>query len=172
MVARYSNDKDHHTFLKACSLINRKLKNVHFVMVGLNIDNLNFELLIIIKKLGLEDRVHMLGKRDDIPEIIPFFDVLCSSSLDEAFPNVVGEAMSAAIPCVVTDVGDCSVLVGDTGKVVPQEIKRDISEACLNLLKMPEEKRIKLGKKARTRIAQKFSIQKISNQYDQIYLSL
>lgn len=172
MVARYSNDKDHHTFLKACSLINRKLKNVHFVMVGLNIDNLNFELLSIIKKLGLQDRVHMLGKRDDIPEIIPIFDVLCSSSLDEAFPNVVGEAMSAAIPCVVTDVGDCSVLVGDTGKVVPPGDHKSISEACLNLLKMPEEKRIKLGKKARTRISKKFSIQRIANQYDQIYLRL
>lgn len=172
MVSRYSSDKDHDTFLRACSLIFKQRPNTHFVMVGANVDSCNSKLMELINELDIYQNVHLLGVRTDIHLIMPCFDIVCSSSLDEAFPNVIGEAMSAAVPCVVTDVGDCALLVGDTGRIVLSGSPEHMSAACLDLLELPKEELDHLGIKARNRILQEFSIQKISVKYDSIYLGL
>jgi len=172
MVARYSAEKDHESFLRACSLIHKALPSVHFVMVGYGVDQSNLKLTNIIDELDLHDCVHLLGVRLDVPAIVPCFDIACSSSIDEAFPNVIGEAMTAAVPCVVTDVGDCAMVVADTGRVVPLGDPKYISDACLELLRLPETERRDLGYQARIRAIKEFSIQKISAKYDDIYLSL
>ena len=172
MIARYSKDKDHKTFLKACSLINKELPNVHFVMIGNQIDRFNLKLVNISDQLKISNQVHMLGTRNDIPQVMPNFDIVCSSSIDEAFPNTIGEAMAASVPCVVTDVGDCALLVGDTGRVVESKSPVSLSKECLNLLRMPNHERLNLGKEARNRIAKHFSIKNITKKYDEIYLGL
>ena len=172
MVARYTLEKDHESFLRACSLINQTVPSAQFVMVGEGVDKLNLKLTNIVTELDLDDRVHLLGVRLDIPAIVPYFDVACSTSIDEAFPNVVGEAMAAAVPCVVTDVGDCALVVGSTGSVVPVGSPTYISDACLELLRLPVSLRQDLGVQARKRIMKEFSIKKISARYDQIYLRL
>lgn len=172
MVARYSIEKDHESFLRACSLIHKVLPSVQFVMMGNGVDQLNLRLTHIIDELDLHDCVHLLGVRLDVPAIVPYFDIACSSSIDEAFPNVIGEAMTAGVPCVVTDVGDCAMVVGDTGRVVPLGDPKYISDACLELLSLPETERRDLGYQARIRAIKEFSIQKISAKYDDIYLSI
>ena len=172
MIARYCEEKDHESFLRACSLIHKELPNVHFVMVGSGVDDTNLKLKNTIDELDLHDYVHLLGARSDVPTIVPCFDIACSTSTDEAFPNVVGEAMTAAVPCVVTDIGDCALLVGETGRVVQLGNPKYISTACLELLRLSKTQRQDLGVQARKRIVKEFSIQKISARYDQIYLGL
>jgi len=172
MVARFSSEKDHKTFLHACFLINNIFPDVHYILIGINVDSSNTDLSNIISELHLNSRVHLLGERDDVQSIMSCFDIACSSSIDEAFPNVVGEAMSSAVPCVVTNVGDSALLVGDTGMVVESKSPKKIADACIELLKKPEYIRRQIGLNARQRIIDNFSIDQISSRYDQIYTEL
>lgn len=172
MVARFSSEKDHKTFLHACFLINNIFPDVYYILIGMNVDSSNTDLSNIISELHLNSRVHLLGERDDVHTIMSCFDITCSSSIDEAFPNVVGEAMSSEVPCVVTNVGDSALLVGDTGVVVESKSPKKIADACIELLKKPEYIRRQIGSKARQRIIDNFSIDQISSRYDQVYTEL
>ena len=60
----------------------------------------------VAQELGLVERIHLLGERLDMPRLTAALDIAVSSSHAEGFPNVIGEAMACAVPCVVTDVGD------------------------------------------------------------------
>jgi glycosyltransferase involved in cell wall biosynthesis len=69
-----------------------------------------------------------------MPRFFGALDIATSSSLSEAFPMAVGEAMACGTPCVVTDVGDSALIVGDTGKVVPADDPKSLAAAWEQLL--------------------------------------
>lgn len=169
MVARFDPMKDHKNFLKAASGLLRRHDNAHFVLAGLNMDNNNADLMGWISDLGIGDNVHLLGERSDIANITAGFDIATSSSYGEGFPNVVGEAMSCCVPCAVTDVGDSSLVVGDTGRVVPPKDPTAIESAWRDLIEMGEAGRSLLGVKARLRIEEKYSLPAIVSQYETLY---
>lgn len=100
------------------------------------------------------------------------FDVLCSASRGEGFPNVVGEAMACGVPCVVTDVGDSAMIVGDTGRVVPPENAEALAKGLMELLQLSPSDRAALGKAARERIRSEFDIAVIADRYAALYEEL
>jgi glycosyltransferase involved in cell wall biosynthesis len=92
-----------------------------------------------------------------------------SSAYGEAFPNVLGEAMACGVPCVATDVGDSSFLIGDTGMVVPPKDPQALADGWERLLSLSAEERLSLGERARQRILQLFSIVQIARRYEDLY---
>jgi glycosyltransferase involved in cell wall biosynthesis len=96
---------------------------------------------------------------------------LCSAS-GEAFPLVIGEAMACGVPCVVTDLGDCAHLVGDTGRVVPPGSAEALARAWEELIHLGPEGRERLGLKARQRIEAYFSLPRIAADYAAVYCGL
>src|SRR6202000_2081928 len=66
-------------------------------------------------------KVPLFQAQSDVRAVYNAVDVFCSSSVSEGFPNVIGEAMACGRHCVVTDVGDSALVVGDTGVVVPSD---------------------------------------------------
>jgi glycosyltransferase involved in cell wall biosynthesis len=173
-IARFHPQKDHQNFLQAAALLlqNQCDRNIHFLLCGQGCDRENSTLTQLIKELNLTDSIHLLGQRDDIPKIMAALDIATSSSFTEALPNVIAEAMSCGVPCVVTDVGDCANLVGDTGKIVPPKNSAELAQAWQELLDLGDEKRKNLGQLARARIEKSFSLEIAVQQYEDLYQKL
>ncbi len=171
-VGRYHPHKDYDNFVHAAARIARRMPEVHFLLCGKNLDPINDELRRTIQQHGLCERFHLLGRRNDIPTIQASLDVAVLSSSTEGFPNVVGEAMSCAVPCAVTDVGAAADIVGETGRVAPPRDSEALSRACIDLLQMPPDVREKLGARARRRIEQHYSIDRIVEIYTELWRGL
>lgn len=171
--ARYSPMKDHANFLRAAQILLKDYPQTKFVAIGRDIDYDNQTLTNLIKELGIDQSVHLLGLRRDLPQITPALDILTSSSaFGEAFPMVIGEAMSCGVPCVVTDIGDSAWMVGDTGRIVPPKNPLALAKAWREIITMDASARKDLGKSARQRIVEKFSLDTIVEQYEHLYQSV
>ena len=122
------------------------------------------------RELDIEDRISIFGIRNDIPSVVPGMDVYAlTSAWGEAFPLAVAEAMASGVPAVVTDVGDCSWLVGDTGIVVPPRDTEAIVAALKRMLDLASEERKALGREARKRVSEKFSLRQYVTKHQEIY---
>ena len=162
--------KDHINFFQAAALIVNDYPQVNFVLAGTDVDFNNSTLTELITELNLANRVHLLGERRDINRIIPALDILSlSSAFGEAFPLVVGEAMSCGVPCTVTDVGDSALIVADTGRVVPPQNSVALADAWKDLISIGDKGREALGKAARERIITSFSLESVVNRYEKLY---
>lgn len=169
LVARYHPMKDHETFLRAAALVHRQCPQVRFVFAGKGMISDNQPLWRLVEQNGLQHAVRLLGSRRDIPRLTAALDVACLSSWSESFPNVVLEAMACEVPCVVTNVGDCSSIVGTTGRVVPPHDPLALAGAMVELVEMPSVERAALGQAARTRVLGEFTLQKTVSAYEQVY---
>jgi glycosyltransferase involved in cell wall biosynthesis len=172
LVARFHPEKDHKTFIDAAAEIRRYDSQSYFVLCGQGISWQNGELAQRIRQHGLQNAFRLLGPRDDIDRIHPAVDVVVCCSRSEAFPNVIGEAMACQVPCVVTDVGDCPTIVGDTGVVVPVGKPMALARACINLLALPADQRHALGERARQRIVTRYSLRQMVEAHQQLWKSV
>lgn len=172
LIGRYDPQKNHFGFFEAAGLLHHRLPDVHFVLAGKGIVPENRDLMRVIEASGTGKVSHLLGQRNDIPRLMAAFDVLASSSIGEAFPNVLGEAMACGIPCAVTDVGDSAYIVGETGRVVAPGDMTDLATAMEYLLKLSPEERQMLGAKARERMTEYFEIGKVVCRYEEFYDTL
>src|SRR5579862_3961639 len=119
MVARWDPLKDHGTFLAAVAPLMRTHAEVRCVLVGAGMTAENTALRDLLMRHALLDKVVLAGARDDMPAVMNALDLHVLTSVSEAFPNVVAEAMACGTPCVVTDVGDAASIVGSQGWCVP-----------------------------------------------------
>ena len=77
--------------------------------------------------------------------------------------------MACAVPCVVTDVGDAARIVADTGCVVPARDERALAAAWQELLERGPAGRRELGRRARARIEELYSLDRVVQQYEAVY---
>jgi glycosyltransferase involved in cell wall biosynthesis len=171
LIGRYDPMKDHSTFNKAACLLLRERRDVHFILAGRDVKWENKPLAKQIRDVW-KGHFHLLGERNDVANIGAALDVASSSSYGEGFPNIIGEAMSCGVPCVVTDVGDSERIVGDTGRVVPPKDPDALAKAWKELIDLGEEGRERLGLAARKRIRDHFELSQISKKYEAFYSSL
>ena len=167
-VARFHPMKDHKTFLKAIARLILDYKKLHVLLCG---NSVTWENKAIANLIPAEarDRFHLLGERSDVPDLMSAMDIFCLSSWAEAFPNVLGEAMACGVPCVTTDVGDSMDIVGDTGVVVPPKDSEVLVEGLRKLIEMEPSQRQLLGRAARKRIEENFSLSTMVKRYVEMY---
>lgn len=163
-VGRWNSSKDPLNFVKAIGLLKKRglinNKEVKALMVGRGVDpQYQPTLADTLKQYDCGDLFIFTGERRDVNELLAGLDLFCLSSRDEAFPNVLAEAMSTAVPCITTDVGDARWIVGETGWVVQKEDSVSLAEAIAAAIVEPKAQRASRGQLARARIVEHFSLE-------------
>jgi glycosyltransferase involved in cell wall biosynthesis len=130
------------------------------------------ELRELVARSGLDERVHFLGMRQDVPEILRSLDIAVMSSDFEGTPLFALECMAAGTPLVATRVGGLPDLVEDgrTGTLVPPRDPAALSDAIDQLISDPD-RRAAVASAARER-AEEFSIDRIAERFGSMYESL
>ena len=141
---------------------------IHLIMLGEG--TLREELTAYIREHGLERRVHLLGKRNEVPECLAASDVFVLSSNWEGNPLAVMEAMAAGLPVIGTTVGGVPELVesGQQGILVPPGDCAAFTDAMRTLLNDPE-KRTAMANAARVRAIATFNVERMAQGYESIY---
>jgi glycosyltransferase involved in cell wall biosynthesis len=169
LVARYDPVKDHASFLRAAAIVHREFPEAHFLMCGDKVDASNAALTQLIASLGIGRACHLLGPRRDVARIHAALDVAASSSLSEAFPLAVGEAMACGVPCVATDVGDSALMIGKAGMIVPPGDPGALAAGMAELLGIGAAGRARLGADARERVRELFDLEAVTRRYEALY---
>ena len=118
-------------------------------------------------ELGIADRIVFAGWRPDVEELLMAMDVWVMSSLWEAMPLALLEAMSAARAMVVTDVGDNARLFtpGVSGILIPPRNGAALGKAVDGLLSDPA-RRTAIAAAARREFEQKFTVEQMLKSYE------
>jgi starch synthase (maltosyl-transferring) len=143
----------------------------HWVVVGEGPERPSLERQIAER--GLTGRVHLLGWRTDLPEILKGATGFVLTSRWEGMPNVVLEAMAAGVPTVATDVEGIRELVIEpaTGWIVPPEDPPALTDALRKLLtdRTGSETR---GRAGAQRVRELFTWERVCTAYSDLYCSL
>ena len=122
---------------------------------------------------GLEDAVHFVGLRRDVPELLHGFDVYLCSSDYEGISLSILEAMAASRPVLATAVGGNSELVaeGVTGRLVPPRDADAMAAALIEMFRSPDRTR-RLGARAQAFVHEAYSLERMIHDYDRLYSSV
>lgn len=168
-IARYDVAKGHIFLINAFAALVNEGVDAKLILAGRGVTDQNDEINQALSELGISDKVYLLGERNDVEHIYSALDIYCSPSINEGFPNVISEAMSVGIPCVVTDTGASRRLVADSGRVVPPGQATALKVALKELLVMRDEERRELGRKGRKIISTKYGLESAISRYSLIY---
>ena len=172
LVARFDPVKGHEVFLRAAGHLAKRQRGAQFVLVGSGCSEDNNSLRQLVAAASLEGNVHLLGERQDVPEVTAAFDIANCSSVGEGFPNVVGESMACAVPCVATNVGDCAEIVGNPKLIIPVNDDVALVKAWHHLVDLGPAQRRELGIEARQRISERYALPRIARMYEDLYTEL
>ena len=168
-VGRVHPIKGHEVLMDAFSRVLSARGNTRLVVVGRGADWAAEPFSDYAHQDELRSQVSLVEESDRIPDLLAAADIFVNASHSEGFPNAVAEAMTAGLPCVVTDVGDSSTLIDGCGTVVCPGDPEALSAAVIDLLRTNADERNRLGERARRRIEPHFSLDRISGLYDDLY---
>ena len=120
---------------------------------------------------GIRDRVTMTGRRSDVPSLLACADCFVMSSIAEGMPSSIMEAMAAGLPVISTDVGGVAELLGDGryGRLIPSRDAVSLADAMSEMLAMEQPDVDALTTRARTRIIENHSHQRLVAQLERVY---
>jgi glycosyltransferase involved in cell wall biosynthesis len=168
VVGRLTEQKGHRYFIEAMVSVVSQYPDTHALLVGEG--NLRSVLEAQVEMLNLDQHVHFVGNRSDIPHVLAISEIFVLPSLWEGLSVALLEAMAAGRPIVATAVsGTTQVMIsGQTGLIVPAGNSHSLAEAMIQLLSHPEEAQA-MGQKARQHVTVNFSAQKQVDEYLCLY---
>lgn len=173
-VGRIDPLKDLHTLIRAFALVRRDVPNARLRMFGpVTAANQPYHAscVALVEELGLDGVAVFEGR---IPVQVDAYragHIVALTSVSEGFPYTVLESMAVGRPPVCTNVGGVSEAVGDAGFIVPPRNHEAVAKACLRLLG-DEPLRRRLGRAARQRVLDNFTVQQWNDAYRDLYAEL
>ena len=170
-ISRFDAQKDHKTLIAALRIVAQAdpSHKIRFLLAGKGLDQDNSLLVQWLESAGLAKQTLLLGIRQDVPALLNALDLFVLSSIGEAFPLVLGEAMSCGVCCVSTDAGDAAYLLGEFGQVVPHSDAQALAQAIQEVLALSELEKVRWQVGARKRIVESFSLEKMCESYFDVY---
>jgi glycosyltransferase involved in cell wall biosynthesis len=170
-VARFHPIKDHSTLIKSFAITSKEIADVDLLLVGDG--ELRNEAVRLCAEHNLQDRVHFLGIRSDVADILQASDLFTLTSLCEAASLTILEAMATGLPVVVTNVGGNPEMVRDgmEGLLVPRQDPQSLAGAFNKVLNHPELAK-NMGQAGKNRVLQQYSLSRTIDRYHQLYREL
>jgi glycosyltransferase involved in cell wall biosynthesis len=164
MVATFKEQKGHRYLLDALPKVVKEFPDLSVLFIGDG--ELKTEIQAQALGLHLENHVHFLGNRQDVPALLAASDFFVLPSLWEGLPMALIEAMASGLPVIATQVsGTSQVMVhGETGLLVAPGNAKELERAMLDLLSHPDMF-MKMGKAARSRVESHFSAQRQAEEH-------
>lgn len=169
---RITAAKDYPNLLRAFATARTSISSIQLWVAGKGEEAELTAMRSLAQSLNLGGSVRWLGLRRDLPALLDAADGFALGSAWEGMPLAVGEAMAMEKPVAATDVGGVRELVGDTCAIVPAKNFDLLAHAMLELMRKPSETRLSIGKSARTRIADHFSIDAKADEWEALYLAV
>lgn len=145
-----------------------KDRNIMFSIIGEGEERKNLENQI--KECLIEDKVKLLGFKDNAASYLGIFDTFLLSSVKEGIPYSILEAGLAGLPVIATNVGGVPEIIEDgiSGILIPPKDPDAIRDALKKLLDNPDLRKT-LGQNLKKTVEQKFSIDKMIEKTKKIY---
>jgi glycosyltransferase involved in cell wall biosynthesis len=123
----------------------------------------------LAERLGCAERVHLLGRRTDVPDLLHAFDIFVMSSLYEGLPLALIEAMAAGIPIVASNVDSVPEVLGGGGRLVPPRDPAALASAIAETLARPDADRVERGQnRARSEYDVRVMVRRYAELYDAV----
>ncbi len=168
-VAIFRYEKGHPDLINAALPLFEKYP-LHLIFAG---DGPLFEeVKADVAQRKLNHRVHCLGLREDIPNILAGCDIFCLPTMSEALGTAIIEAMHAKLPAIATDVDGVPEAVqhNETGLLFPFRDIPALRDALEKLILNPDL-RHQMGEKGRDFALSRFGLETMANQMEEFYLN-
>ncbi len=168
-VGRMVAIKDVKNFILAARIVKDQIANAHFYLIGPQDEQAEYfqELLVLVQNLGLKNAVTFTGKVD-VKKYFPILDVLCLTSIKEAQPLAIIEAMAAGVPVVATNMGDVADILQSDGIVVPPKNPQQIARGVVQFAR-DETFRQQCIANARQRAVREYDLDTLIRRYGDMY---
>jgi glycosyltransferase involved in cell wall biosynthesis len=163
--------KGHRFLIEALATLRHELPDVHVAIAGRGVEEGGLRELAISRGVG--ERVHLLGLRGDVPNLLAAADIFVMPSLSEGLPLALLEAMFAALPVVASDVGEIATVLdeGSAGVLVRPGDSEALAGALRTLLRDRVGAR-KLGERAARRAASEYDLRSTVARYAGVYAAV
>ena len=172
IVARVVPIKDILTFIEAAAIAKQKLPDLKFYIIGPTDENKNYFLkcMMKVKDLDMSNDIIFTGKVN-MMDYYGKIDIMVLTSVREAQPLTLLEAMCVEVPCISSSVGSCPDLLEGVGLITKAKAPGETADA---IVKLAEDHALRkaLGKKSKDKVLKMYDIRLVIDKYRQTYMEM
>jgi len=169
-IGRLEPQKGHDLLIQAMPELCMRVPSARLLIAGHDPRGYGATLRRLIDRLGLEEKVRLVGFQEDVVSFLNALDVFAFASSSEGFGQVLVEAMAAAKPVVASKISPLTEIAvdGNTGLLVEPGDPTAFANAIMSLLKNPIE-RERMGLRGRERVKKFFTAERMARQTLALY---